>query len=103
MTRDQDYDAAVDKGTRLLRILAEKDKTQVESAHKDVENLAQHGYHLRPRENCFEIDSIAEALRDLGVDDKMVYDRGENVRTHHTHARDGAVEGEEDIVRFELA
>lgn len=103
LTIDQDYEAAVVKGTRLLQILATKDKTQLQSAYEDVKELAQHGYLLKPQDKSFEIDCIANALCDLGVSDKMVYEGGENIKTHHVHDRDGAVARENDTVRFAIA
>ncbi|KAI4682345.1 uncharacterized protein J4E88_005235 [Alternaria novae-zelandiae] len=93
---NQDYEAAVVKGTRLLQILAAKDKTQVQSAYEEVQELAQHGHLLKPQDKFFEINCIADALCDLGVSDKMVYDGGENNRTHHVHDRDGAEATEDD-------
>ena len=47
----------------------------------------------------FEIGCVAETLRDLNVDDKMVYDDGKNVRIHHIHTRFRKLEEEEYAVR----
>ncbi|CAN9222284.1 unnamed protein product [Alternaria alternata] len=85
MARDQDYEAAVEKGTKLLQMLTKKTKTSIESAFKHTKELAQHGYHLQTNQTGFEIECTAKALRDLNVNHKMIYDGGENVRTHHQH------------------
>jgi hypothetical protein len=53
-----------------------------------VEESAQHGYFLEPQNESFKVDCVAEALHDLGVDDRMVYDGGQNIKMHHTHNRD---------------
>jgi hypothetical protein len=47
----------------------------------------------------FEIGRVAETLRDLNVNDKMVYDGGKNVRIHHIHKRFRKLEEEEYAVR----
>ncbi|CAN9220242.1 unnamed protein product [Alternaria alternata] len=85
MARDQDYEAAVEKGTKLLQMLTKKTKTSIESTFKHTKELAQHGYHLQTNQTGFEIECTAKALRDLNVNHKMIYDGGENVRTHHQH------------------
>jgi hypothetical protein len=98
MAKDQEYEAAVEKGTRLLQMLTEKSKTFVESAFKNKEELGQYGYHLEPKQTDFEIECVAKALRDLNINDKMTYDGGENVRIHHVHGV-SAIEQEEYTVR----
>ena len=85
MAKDQDYEAAVEKGTKLLQMLTKKTKTSIESALKHTRELAQHGYYLETNQTSFEIECTARALRDLNVNHKMIYDGGENVRTHHQH------------------
>ncbi|RYN55588.1 hypothetical protein AA0114_g3153 [Alternaria tenuissima] len=78
MAKDQDYEAAVEKGTKLLQMLTKKTKTSIESAFKHTKELAQHGYYLETNQTSFEIECTARALRDLNVNHKMIYDGGEN-------------------------
>jgi hypothetical protein len=85
MARDQDYEAAVEKGTKLLQMSTKKTKTSIESAFKHSKESAQHGYHLETNQTSFEIEYIAKALGGLNIDHKMIYDGGKNVRTHHQH------------------
>ncbi|CAN9217666.1 unnamed protein product [Alternaria sp. RS040] len=85
MAKDQDYEAAVEKGTKLLQMLIKKTKKSTESAFKHTKELAQHGYYLETNQTSFEIEYTAKALRDLNVNHKMMYDGGENVRTHHQY------------------
>jgi hypothetical protein len=103
MTKDQDYETAVEKGTKLLKILTEKTKAPLQSEFKHAEELAQHGYRLEPQQTDFEIECVAEALRDLNVDERMVYDGGKNVRIHHIHNNAEKIEGEEYYVRHDLS
>ena len=67
MAKDQDYEAAVEKGTKLLQMLTKKTKTSIESAFKHTKELAQHGYYLETNQTSFEIECTAKALRDLNV------------------------------------
>ncbi|CAI9628589.1 unnamed protein product [Alternaria burnsii] len=78
MAKDQDYEAAVEKGTKLLQMLIKKTKKSTESAFKHTKELAQHGYYLETNQTSFEIEYTAKALRDLNVNHKMMYDGGEN-------------------------
>ena len=103
MTKDQDYEAAVEKGIKLLQMLTRKTRTSHQSAFNHPEELAQHDYLSNPQQTDFEIESVAAALRDLNVDDSMVYDGGENVRIHHTHESVSIIEREEYSVRPNLS
>lgn len=102
MAKDQDYEAAVEKGTELLQMLTKKTKTSIESAFKHTKELAQHGYYLETNQTSFEIECTAKALRDLNVNHKMIYDGGENVRIHHQHGVYTA-ETDEYTVRHSLS
>ena len=63
-----------------------------------MEESAQHGYFLEPQNKSFKVDCVAEALHDLGVDDRIVYDGGQNIKMHHVHNTDGRAEAEEYTV-----
>jgi hypothetical protein len=94
MAKDQDYEAAVVKGTKLLRLIQASDtKATLQSKFKDEKELAKNGY-TKHEDGTFEIACIRDVLRDLGVnDDKMEKDGGDNIRTYRIHDRDSVIDG----------
>jgi hypothetical protein len=93
MAKDQDYEATVVKGTKLLRLVQASDtKATLQSKFKDEKELERNGY-TRHEDGTFEIACIRDVLRELGANDKMEEDGGDNVRTYHIHDHDCIIDG----------
>jgi hypothetical protein len=93
MAKDQDYEAAVVKGTKLLRqIQASNTKATLQSKFKDEKELEMNGY-TKHEDGTFEIACIPDVLRELGASDKMEEDGADNVRTYHLHDHDSVIDG----------
>jgi hypothetical protein len=100
MAKDQDYEAAVAKGTKLLQLMLASDpKGSLQSAFKDVEQMVENGYN-EGEEDTFEISCISAPLLELGASDKMIKDGGQNIRTCRTHDEDRVINGVSYDVRI---
>jgi hypothetical protein len=100
MASDQEYDLAVEKGTRLLQLLLSDDSAATQSVFSDVQDLEAHGYTGSRSTSCTEIgyeviDRLSTALQALGVDDTMACDGGNNYGVDHKHTHTRIIDGVE--------
>jgi hypothetical protein len=93
MARDQDFEATVAKCTKLLRQFQASDaKATLQTEFKDVRELDWNGYE-KHEGGAFEIECTEDAIRELGVDDKMEEDGEDSIRTYHIHDYDSLING----------
>ncbi|KAF2125415.1 hypothetical protein P153DRAFT_300080 [Dothidotthia symphoricarpi CBS 119687] len=105
MTKDLEFEAAVEKGQAMLRMLDSdgqiEEQCVVTSGGQDQsifdkpEDLPRHGYVRRMPSRKFPIRKLREILRDLGANDQMEEDGGEFVAIEHIHEEDCVFDGEE--------
>lgn len=98
MTKDLDFEAAVEKGQTVLRMLASEDQPkdgdvaasdlEEQSIFVDPQDLQRHGYVRRRPSRKFPIQNLREVLRDIGADEKMAEDGGKYVAIEHIHEED---------------
>jgi hypothetical protein len=111
MAKDEAYEAAVAKGTQLLRMLSTDyaktaqllslPKACARSAFTSVEDLDKHGYIKHQKAQLDDgtvMSRLARASRDLSVDNKMVSDGGKNIIIRHAHTENRRIEGAEYTV-----
>jgi len=117
MADDQDYERAVEKGTRLLQLMLANDtkagqlldppQQSVQSAFTSVEDLAAHGYTGQRGTSCVlsgreVIRRLSTALQALGVDADMARDGGKNFVVEHKHSEDRILDGVEYPVSIRM-
>jgi hypothetical protein len=112
MTTDEDYEIAVNRGTKLLQLLLADDsgagqllhppQPSVQSSFTSAQDLPKHGYIQRQADlvrTRREFQSLVPALQALGLNSTMACDGGHNIRVNHSHATNKLLEGYEDDVR----
>jgi hypothetical protein len=106
MAKDEEYGAAIAKGTQLLQMLNTDfaETTQLLSLPRacargvftSMEDLAKHGYIEQQKAQIDDetiMSRLAKALQYLGVDNKMVANGGKNIIVGHVHTENREMEG----------
>ena len=85
MAKDSDYEAAVEKGTKLLQLLTDPAEPPPQSYFTDVEDLDENGYASSMDYIFTDMDRLSDAFRDLGADSEMIDNGGKNILVHHVY------------------
>ncbi|KAJ4377931.1 hypothetical protein N0V83_000761 [Neocucurbitaria cava] len=112
MTKDEEYEAAIEKGSRLLRMMLVGDheagqlldppQASAQSRFNTVANLQAYGYEEQQDIGFFRGKSIRKALQALGVDDQIAgvddqaaCEGGKNIVILHIHTETKTIGGQE--------
>ena len=113
MTKDKEYEIAVEKGTKLLQLMVADDRIagqlldppqkSVQGVFNSVRDLTAHGYTGQRSTSCMEnthevIVRLAKAFQALGLDPDMACDGGENYMVEHKHSQNRTINATEPIV-----
>jgi hypothetical protein len=113
MLVDHDYELAVKKGEKLLRLLVADStdteppvgslQTSTQSIFTDVRDLEEYGYTGSRSATCADngvqvIHRLSGALQALGVNRDMACDGGQNYVVEHKHNQTYTIEGTENPV-----
>lgn len=106
MAKDEVYELAVAKGSRLLRMMLTNDseagpllqppQNTAQSVFTSAQDLAKYGYTQLPwdpRVGEGALDGLAPAFEAIGVDAKLDQDEGKNVVVDHKHSQACTIDG----------
>ena len=85
MAKNSDYEAALEKGTKLLQLLTDPAEPPPQSYFTDVEDLDENGYVSSTDYIFTDMDRLSDPFRDLGADSEMVDNGGKNILVHHVY------------------
>ncbi|CAA9962859.1 hypothetical protein PTMSG1_06227 [Pyrenophora teres f. maculata] len=85
MTKDQVYEAAVERGTKLLELFTNHTKAIPQSDFTDPEDLDDSGYVANDEYLFADVERLSTPFRDLGANSKMDYHGGKNILVHHLY------------------
>lgn len=113
MTKDEEYEAAIEKGGRLLQMMLVRDReagqllnppqASAQSRFNTVADLQAYGYEEQQELEFVRRKSIRKALQALGVDDQMACEGGKNIVIQHKHTETKIIEGKEyDVSKLGL-